>query len=195
MSQDVKGEATLKKRCYVIQTVTRQEEQLMELMRDIIKPSILTEAFTPKKEMNRRLGGEWRITEELLFPGYVFVYTPDPEALYFALRIFPRMSRLLHDDAYRFLPLTEKEQEFIEKIGVESGDHTFHLSKVCLPEKVPYKPGDRVRILGDLKNFEGEIVSYNLRKRKAIIKTKMFGGRDVEIHVGIEIVGDIQVKK
>lgn len=41
---------------------------------------------------------------------------------------------------------------------------------------------------GDLRDFEGEISSLNLHKRKAILRTKMFGGKDVYIHVGLEII-------
>ncbi len=193
MEKDVSGEAREKCHCYVIQTFTGQEETLLQFIHVQVNPSLYEEVFVPKREMNRRLGGEWRMTVEKMFPGYVFIHTSCPDELFLSLRNIPKMSRLLYDGAYEFIALSAKEQRFIDRIGQGRGDHTFRSSKVEPEEEHPYHKGDRVRILeGDLKNFEGELIGYNLRKRKAIIRTQMFGGRDVYIHVGIEIIKNIQ---
>ncbi len=176
-------------RCFVIQTNSGYEHLLEALMTKILPEGLYTETFVPKRQLNKRLGGKWRVVTERMFPGYVFVETQNPVDLFNELKNVPRLSKLLHDFNYSFIPLSEKEQEFIERIGKARGDHTFALSKIAFADDTPYKKGDRVQIVeGDLKDFEGEIVDFNLRKRKAIIRTQMFGGRDVEIHVGLEIV-------
>lgn len=186
---DVSGEARPKCRCYVIQTVTSQEEILVQLMQKQISPELFSEVFIPRRQMNRRIRGKWQTTRELLFPGYIFILAPDPVALFQELRNILRLSKLLHAEAFEFIPLKPAEQRFIEKIGQRRGDHIFAISEIELDPKVPYQRGDSVRITsGDLKDFEGYILYLDIHKRKAVIRTEMFGGSSVDVHVGIEIV-------
>ena len=186
---DVSGEARPKCRCYVIQTVTSQEEIMVQLMQKQISPELFSEVFIPRRQMNRRIRGKWQTTRELLFPGYIFILAPDPVALFQELRNIPRLSKLLHAEAFEFIPLKPAEQRFIEKIGQRRGDHIFAISEIELDPKVPYQRGDSVRITsGDLKDFEGYILYLDIHKRKAVIRTEMFGGNSVDVHVGIEIV-------
>jgi transcriptional antiterminator NusG len=189
MITDVNGEAYPVNRFYVIQTFTGREQELIDYMHILVSPEILADAFIPRREMNRRLGGQWRVIIECIFPGYVFVRTKAPDSLFLSLREIPAMSNLLHYGEFSFIAFTSEEQKFIEKIGIERGDHTFGISKVAFCDEIPYRKGDKVQIIdGDLKDFEGEIASLNLHKRKAILRTKMFGGKDVYIHVGLEIL-------
>ena len=186
---DVSGEARPKCRCYVIQTVTSQEEIMVQLMQKQISPELFSEVFIPRRQMNRRIRGKWQTTRELLFPGYIFILAPDPVALFQELRNIPRLSKLLHAEAFEFIPLKPAEQRFIEKIGQRRGDHIFAISEIELDPKVSYQRGDSVRITsGDLKDFEGYILYLDIHKRKAVIRTEMFGGSSVDVHVGIEIV-------
>ena len=186
---DVSGEAHSINRCYVIQTITAQEQILVELIQKQISPMFYTEIFIPKRQMNRRIRGKWQNILELLFPGYVFIISDNPAALFQELRNIPRLSKLLHAEAFEFIPLKPAEQRFIEKIGQRRGDHIFAISEIELDPKVPYQRGDSVRITsGDLKDFEGYILYLDIHKRKAVIRTEMFGGNSVDVHVGIEIV-------
>ena len=186
---DVNGEARSINRCYVIQTITSQEQILVELIQKQISPMFYTEIFIPKRQMNRRIRGKWQNILELLFPGYVFIISDNPAALFQELRNIPRLSNLLHAGAFEFIPLKPAEQRFIEKIGQRRGDHIFAISEIELDPKVPYQRGDSVRITsGDLKDFEGYILYLDIHKRKAVIRTEMFGGNSVDVHVGIEIV-------
>lgn len=189
MTADVNGGAYPDNRCYVIQTFTGREQELIDFMRAVVSPEILADAFIPRRKMNRRLGGQWLVITERIFPGYVFALTEDPDSLFFSLKRVPAMSNLLHYGEFSFIALAPDEQKFIEKIGIHRGDHTFGISTVAFSDDFPYKKGDKVQIIdGDLKDYEGEIASLNLHKRKAVLRTKMFGGKDVYIHVGLEII-------
>jgi transcriptional antiterminator NusG len=191
MTADVNGGAYPENRCYVIQTFTGREQELINFMRVLVDSEILSDAFIPRRRMNRRLGGQWRVITERIFPGYVFVLTKDPASLFLSLKRVPAMSNLLHYGEFSFVALAPEEQKFVEKIGIRRGDHTFGISTVAFNDDFPYRKGDRVQIIdGDLKDFEGEIIHLNLHKRKAILRTKMFGGKDVYIHVGLEIIGN-----
>lgn len=188
----VDGEACIKAdgslKCYVIQTVSGQEHVLMEYMKQIIPEGMLQEVFAPKRQRNKHINGKWKLVEEKLFPGYVFALTAQPDALFLELKKVPKLSRLLHDQEYFFLALSGKETDFIMRIGGKRGNHVFGISKVAFGD-FPYKKGDSVRwIDGDLAEFKGEIIGYDLHHRQAIVHTGLFGGCDM--HVGIEIIND-----
>lgn len=188
--RNVNGEARFPERqnmrCYVIQTMSGQESILMNYMDQIISKGLLQESFVPKRQSNKHINGQWKIVEEKLFPGYVFALTSDPDGLFLELKKVPKLSRLLHDREYFFQALSKKEKDFIMRIGGLRKDHTFGISKVSF-DKFPYKKGDNVKwIDGDLAEFKGEIVGFDLHHRQAIVHTALFGGCDM--HVGIEII-------
>ena len=155
-------------------------------MKIMLPAELVTESFIPKRQSNRHIKGKWQIVEERLFPGYVFVVTDDPNRLFIELKKVPKLSKLLSDQQYFFIPLSGKETDFIMRIGRHRGDHIFGISKVAF-ENYPYKKGDKVCwIDGDLAEFSGEIKGFDLHRRKAIIHTGLFGGCDM--HVGIELI-------
>ena len=170
-----------------IQTTTRKESNLIRYMDQLAEPGLITEVFLPKREVLKRYKGAWNKQEEILFPGYLFVETPDVTAFFYALKAIPMFARLLGDQEVNYNALTPEEETFIRRIGGNRGDHTFGVSQVMMKSDVPYKKGDHVIIVsGDLKDFEGEIIGFNFHKRKAMIRSEMLGNS--VIHVGIEIV-------
>jgi len=170
-----------------IQTTTHRENNLTRYIKLISEPELITEVFLPRREVLKRYKGAWRKQEEVLFPGYLFVETPDVTAFFYALKQVPMFSKLLGDQEVGYNALTPEEETFIRRIGGNRGDHTFGVSQVMMASGVPYKKGDHVTIVsGDLKDFEGEIIGFNFHKRKAMIRSEMLGNS--VIHVGIEIV-------
>ncbi len=97
------------------------------------------------------------------------------------------LSKILGDREAGYITLNPEEENFIRRIGQRRGDHCIGISKVQIAADTPYKKGDKVNVIsGDLVDFQGEIVGYDMRKRKAMIQTQMFGG--TIIHVGIELL-------
>ena len=80
---------------YVIQTVTGEESRVKALLTAFVEKGICKDCFAPLYEEVRRSHGEYRIFFKRLFPGYLFVETEDPEAVYAALRKVPEFTRLL----------------------------------------------------------------------------------------------------
>ena len=68
---------------------------------------------------------------EVLFSGYVFVITECPEKLFVELKSVPKLSKLLgettDDEGREFVPLSDKEQEFMENI-LNPADYVVHRS-------------------------------------------------------------------
>lgn len=159
-----------------------KESELLSYMNAQIPQDIVEESIIPKRERKKKFRGEWKVITERLFPGYVFVITEHPEELFFHLKKVPQMTHLLCDDKYYFIPLNDKETEFIKKIGNGREDHTVKISTVDFSE------GDTVVYLeGDLKSFEGQIKKFDKRKRQAVVETEMFG-RTVELYLGFEFL-------
>ncbi len=92
-----------------------------------------------------------------------------------------------HDGEYNYYTLSAEEERFIRRIGRQRGDHLLGVSQVAIDQDEPYRKGDRVRIVsGDLLDFEGEIVGWDLHHRKAILRSALFGG--AEIHAAVELL-------
>lgn len=174
----------------VIQTETGKEQELIYWIDVCMDAPVVIDAFAPLREMRKHFGGKWNLVTEKMYPGYVFIETAEPETLYFNLKNIPKLSKVLGNAELHFHTLSPDEESFIRRIGQGRNDHTFKLSQVAFNEGTKLlNPGDRVRVVsGDLKNFEGEIIGYNLRRRVAKIETQMFGGSI--IYVGIEFINE-----
>lgn len=167
---------------YVIHTMTGKEDELLSYLNDRIPNDILNECFIPKRERNKKFARKWRIVTEILFPGYVFVKTSQPQDLFLCLKDIPMFTNLLGDSENYFIALSENETEFVTKIGNGRDDHTIKISMVDFSE------GDTVEYLeGDLKCFEGQIKRFDKRRRQAVVETEMFG-RTMELYLGFEFL-------
>ena len=85
---------------YVIQVRTGSEENIVIQCQRIIREqdcegSVLRKCFIPYYEKQRRYEGAWHTERKMLFPGYVFLVSDDPEQLKESLRSVIGMSRLL----------------------------------------------------------------------------------------------------
>lgn len=170
---------------YVIQVSGGQEEGTARLMQKRIPRDILTECFIPRKERKKKFKGIWRQVEEILFPGYVFAVTEAPGELFLRLKAVERMTKLLREETF-FYPLSSEEEEMIQGIGDKR--HVTRISRIVVG---PEAGRDREVVIldGPLKNQEGRIVRYNLHKREVTVRIP-FMGNDVELRLGIEMVGE-----
>lgn len=192
---------------YVIQVAGGQEEETAALIQKQIPHEILTECFIPRKERVKKFHGRWQHVEEILFPGYVFSVTTQPEELFLRLKQVTRLTKLLKDGESFFIPLSEKEEEFIRSIG--DNYHITRLSRLLIRETKETGTGNGkengasgtglcfdnlvgkevVILSGPLKNHPGQIQSCNLHKREVTVALP-FMGRETEVRMGIEIVGE-----
>lgn len=192
---------------YVIQVAGGQEEETAALIQKQIPHEILTECFIPRKERVKKFHGRWQQVEEILFPGYVFSVTTQPDELFLRLKQVTRLTKLLKDGESFFIPLSEKEEEFIRSIG--DNYHITRLSRLLIRETKETGKGsgkengasdaglcfdnllgkEVVILSGPLKNHPGRILSCNLHKREVTVVLP-FMGRETEVRMGIEIVGE-----
>jgi len=167
---------------YVIQTITGKEQELVEAVHRMIPKKVYKECFFMKRQLLKRLGGEWLEVTETLFPAYVFLDTEEPDLLFYELKRVPEFSKLLGDNQGMFIPLEESECVFLQKLlgicGEEKEERPFaadgrflvKITRVWLDNTGAVK-----RLAGPLEAFRGKILRMNLRKRYAIVETPMRG--------------------
>ena len=167
---------------YVIQTMTGQEELLVDLIRRMIPEGDYAECFYIKRECARKDDGRWNVYVAALFPGYVFVDTDRPKELYQDLRGIPKLTRLLKCEDEVFLAVEEEEREFLEQI--QSRGHLVRRSKVTLDEEKKIIAAE-----GAVGKYLEQIVKQRIRKRYVLIRQK-FLGKERKIMLGIRLEED-----
>lgn len=162
---------------YVIQVRTGTEESIRLQCEAKISPNVLERCFIPCYEERRKVRGDWRTLQRILFPGYVFLITEQVEQLYMELKKVIGLTRLL-GTGDEVIALTERETDFLRKFGGE--EQVVKMSQGIIE-------GSRTRILsGPLTGMEGQIRKIDRHKRKAWLEVEMFG-REQLVEVGLEI--------
>lgn len=173
-----------KKMWYAIQTITGEEEKTIDMIRRVTVPKNCEDCFLLKREAVWRIQGGCRIHRELLFPGYVFVVTRDPEELYRQLKAVPQFTRLLGREEEEFYPVSLEEEAFLKNLLQGDREYTVRLSKVEVDRQ-----GNIVACGKPLKNYRDCVVKKRIRLRYVVIRVWLFG-REREILLGIRLEGD-----
>ena len=164
---------------YVIWTSSSHEDLCIKLLEERFD-GLYSRAFVPKRAVSKKRGKEWVTEETALFPGYLFVDVEeeDIETLATGLRNISGFNILLTTDG-KFLPLTEEESIFAEKLFASEG--TFDISTGIIE-------GDKITVTGGpLIGQEGFITKIDRHKRLAYLELDMFSVK-TKTTVSLEIV-------
>ena len=164
---------------YVIQTVTGQEDMVLDMVRSIIPRESYNECFCIKRECMEKEDGESGIVLKALFPGYVFLDTNTPKDAYYSLKNVPKLTKVLRNDDDFFLPVAEEEQDFLQNI--QSEGHVVRLSNVTLDDERQITAAD-----GAVGKYFDQIVKQRVRKRYVLI-LQQFLGKERKIMLGIRV--------
>lgn len=164
---------------YAVWVRTGQEEKVMSLCSSkITDKEVFEDCFLPKYEKARKVQGEWMKRKEILFPGYLFFVTKNPDRLFQELKKIPDFTKILGDDEGP-IALYPEEENFLRKYTNE--DRVFEMSIGDLVN------GELVITEGPLKDYQGRIVHIDRHKREATLEIDFFG-RKVNMKVGLEVV-------
>lgn len=169
---------------YVLQTMTGKEEELVQMIQKIVPRHLYKDCFVAYYERVWRKQQKSYIHVERLFPGYVFILSDKPEEIFIKLKNVPAMSRLIADENFHFLSLEKEEEIFFDKM---LGNH--HIVQLSYVET--NGNGRVYQIFGPLKNYVTQVVSYQFKKRYAIIRLKMLG-EEKTVALGIILNEDIK---
>ena len=172
---------------YVLQVATGTEDRVEEQVRVMVENGLYESCFHPMRRMKKKFRGEWKELHEKLLPGYVFITSDHVQELYQELKNMPVFTRMLGKDREQFIPLSEHEVEWLERMTESQGQSVeVQLSQVSVSED------DIVTILsGPLKDMEGCIKKIDLHRRIAKVEVD-FMNRKTVIYLGIEMVGAVK---
>lgn len=172
---------------YVVQAKTGKEEKTISAIKKQLGDKPGFDVFAPTRSVMRKYHGEFKEVIERCFPGYIFVETDKPKDLFDDLYFTPEYTRLLGREGLteNFLPLNKDEERMINILYNANHERKTEISDIEVIE------GQRIRVIsGPLMGNESVIKKVNLHKRKVTI-TIPFKGRDIEVDVGINIIGKI----
>lgn len=165
---------------YVIQVYTGREHRIAECCRQVLGEGN-GELFVPLARRQKKFKGEMRTVTAVLYPGYLFCETEEPEVLFEKLKGVREMTKLLRVEE-DILPVSEREADTLYRLF--GREHVVEVS-------VGYLEGQQVRILqGPMEHFVGQIRKIDRHKRIAVVETE-FMGRITRITVGLEIIDKI----
>ena len=120
---------------YVLKCRDGQEEALVRSCTGRIAPDALEAAFLFRCERLWRSEGAWKRVERLMFPGYVFLQSRNPDRLSEALKPYRDMHMVMEDPDYLFPVYEEEEQALRRLCGERQGlYHTRPLKRAGPPD-------------------------------------------------------------
>ena len=169
---------------YVLQTRTGEEEKLVEMVCRVVPKHLYGECFVVYHEQLWRRQQKNFVQIRRAFPGYVFITSREPGALFFCLKQLPAMVKMMaHDDDF-FLPVEEEEKVFLKQVMDEN--HVIGLSYLETDGK-----GKILFAAGPVQSCISQMVLCRYGKRYAIVKMK-FLGKEKEIFFGIVLKEDLK---
>lgn len=166
-------------RVYVVQVVGGREERMRRAIARRLG-TLAEDCFVPECELGKKVHGTWKPVRSLLFPGYVFVQTAEPRALYEALPKINGLTRMLGVDGNSFGSLSDDEVAWLDAV-TSGGTHAMGISQGV-------QEGDHIVVTeGPLRGREADIVKVDRHKRLAWLEVRMFG-RQTQVKVGLEVV-------
>ena len=122
--------------------------------------------IVPTEEVIEVKNGEKKITERVLYSGYVFAHVDLDTDLWHKVQSLPRVSRFI-GEGKTATPLTSKDIKLIlDKMDKKSAPRP----------KVDFENGEMVRIVdGPFSNFTGMVEEYDLDHGKLKLNVSIFG--------------------
>ena len=164
---------------YVIQVMTGKEEKVKSVIEEKVSRELYDRCFLIKRERVWRREGKCLLHLETLFPGYLFLSTEKPEAVYQELKAIPQFTKLLQAEPQEFLAVEADEKEFLENLIDGDPENVVRLSQVVLNSDK-----EIVSAEGPLAHYVDRIVKKKVRLRYVMIETTLFG-KERTVLVGI----------
>ena len=163
---------------YVMQVLTGEEKNTIDMCVIIVKESKLHDFFMPEVERRMKFHGQWKDVRRPMFPGYIFINTEHIDELYEELKKVPKLTKVLSAD-HIITPVLRKEEDFIRRIT-----NTNHVAEVS----VGYIEGARLIIeQGPMVGMEGYVKKIDRHRRQAVLELEMFGSM-TEVTMGLEVL-------
>lgn len=174
---------------YILQTEKGREYEGAALIGRAVSKSLYTLCSIPRKEKPFRHGGIYYPVEDIMFPGYLFIRSEEPEKLHKELqrsREFPQFVIFGKNDMGEdeLVPVSEQDLSFLQEVCGAKLQEVCGITDITL--------GDDKQLLevrGVLEHYVDRIVKLNLHKRFAVAEVPLFNRRQ-QIFFGIRLSED-----
>lgn len=175
---------------YVLQTDKGQEYAKADLLMRTVPKALCTMCSVPKKIKPFRHGGIYYSTEDILFSGYVFVYTAYAERLHKELqksREFPQFLIFGRDKEGNdeLVPISSPDLAFLQTICGDRLQTAMGITDITVGEDKKIH-----RASGILEHYVDHVVKLNLHRRVAVARIPLFN-RTQEIIFGVRLEQDV----
>lgn len=178
-----------KENWYILRTYKDQEYEAAAHLEYAVPKSLCSFCRIPKKLKAFRVGRETRIVEDIMFPGYVFIKTADPEKLQKELKksrefpqFFPFGKEKTGED--ELIPINHQDLAFLQNVCGQELQSPMGISDITLGENRTI-----LKVNGALNHYVDRIVRLNLHKRFAIVEIPLFN-RNQTVFFGIRLEQD-----
>ena len=162
----------------VVHVQDGDEARTESFVKGLLPGELDARCFHLTRSRRKKYGGQWQTVREKLLPGYLFIDTDKPEAVYRELEKASGPQLLFSNEA-SIAALEAKEAALMELLADESGE--IAISKVRVSED-----GNIEFLSGPLLQVENMVRKVNLHQRIAEVETNFLGKRRV-LYLGIEI--------
>lgn len=152
---------------YLLNTWKGREEELVKEIHQTVPSDLYQECFVIYQERIWRKQKKSIIHTEPLLPGCVFLTYEKNDSFKRRRSIYQSLEQI-SAKGFTILPVMREDAEFLRKISGK--DHMVRLSYVVKNEQ-----GQICRISDPLRTFQGQIERYQLKKRYAMIRHKLWG--------------------
>ena len=151
---------------YVVWAMSRSERRLLETIKKGVPDNLYGRCWLPTRTERRKVKGERVDIERLLFPGYVFISTNEPQMLNLAMKGIKDFIGLLRSGGV-FIALNQKEEELIRHLTDEKDNVGVSTGVI--------KDGKLKVIDGPLKGLERYVVKIDRHRMRAEVEMLLFG--------------------
>ncbi|PAF45064.1 transcription termination/antitermination protein NusG [Helicobacter sp. 11S02596-1] len=156
---------------YAIQTYSGSEQAVKRAIENLVKENNigdrLKEIVVPTEdiiEVSKK--SKNKVTEQSLYPGYVFIKVDLDTALWHMIQSLPKVGRFI-GESKKPTPLSEADiNHILEKVK----------NRAAPKPKISFDPGEVVRIVeGPFANFTATVEEYDIEHRKLKLNVSIFG--------------------
>lgn len=164
---------------YAVQVATGREETTRDMCRKLIDKELYKDIFIIRFDKAKKYYGEWHKEKKIMFPGYMFIDTDNPNEIYEQLKNVPEFMKILGRNGNDFIAI-ESSKEALFKAMVSKNYE--------IPISIGVIEGDKVIVKeGPLVGMEAYIKKIDRHKKVAILKAEMFE-QEIGVSVGLEVI-------
>jgi transcriptional antiterminator NusG len=172
---------------YVVHTYAGYENKvksnLANRIRSMHVEERIFEVVIPMEDVIEFKGGQRRVVQKKVFPGYLLVRMDLDDDSWYVVRNTPGVTGFVGPSGSKPTPLSRKEVEDI--LGVEKPDGGPAVEKKVRP-RVEFEEGEQVRVVtGPFADFNGAIAEIDVDRSKLKVLVNIFGRETpVELEFG-----------